>query len=124
MTKHNLDPLPGSNLNVACTKFHHSRATKDLLGIGSEEKGDGLRKGNWECDGKHGPDDPHTSMKILLDWWMTEGNYSKFCGKKNDGVRKSQFAANLAIKMSSETTITRDRKSVLNKIQHPTLFFP
>lgn len=119
MAKYDLNPLPGSNFNVACTKFHHKLATRDLSAPGGgDERAEGIRKGNWECDGKRGADDPHTSMKILLDWWMEEGNYARFCGKKNDGLRKIQFCANLATKISSETTVTRDSKSVLNKIQH------
>ena len=102
---------------LACSKLHHIRATKELSG-GGDDQPDGGRKGNWESDGKGGPNDPQTSMKILLDWWMTEGNYSRFCGKNNDGVKKIQFCNNLAAKISAETTGTRDGRSVLNKIQH------
>ena len=115
LAKFDLHPLPG--INVACTKSHHIKATKELSG-GGEDQAEGGRKGNWESDGKLGPTDPHTSMKILLDWWMSEGNYSKFCGKNNDGVKKIQFCNNIAAKISEETTTTRDGKSVLNKIQH------
>lgn len=115
LAKFDLHPLPG--INVACTKSHHTKATKELSG-GGEDQAEGGRKGNWESDGKLGPTDPHTSMKILLDWWMAEGNYSKFCGKNNEGVKKIQFCHNLAAKISEETATIRDGKSVLNKIQH------
>jgi hypothetical protein len=74
--------------------LHHIRAARELAG-GGEDQADGARKGNWESDGKGGPSDPHTSMKILLDWWMTEGNYSRFCGKNNDVVKKNSFATTL-----------------------------
>jgi hypothetical protein len=119
MAKYDLNPLPGSNFNVACTKLHYKLATRDFSAPGGgDERAAGIRKGNQECDGKRGANDPHTSMKILFDWWMGEGNYARFCGKKNDGLRKIQFCANLAAKISSETMVTRDSKSVLNKIQH------
>ena len=117
LVKHSLHPLPGGNHNVACTKLHHIRAAKELSG-GGDKQVEGGRKGNWESDGKGGPNDPHTSMKILLDWWMTEGSYSKFCGKRNDGVKKIEFCNHLAAKITAETTGTRDGKNVLNKIQH------
>jgi hypothetical protein len=61
------------------------------------------RVGKWNGDGKNGLDDPHTSMRILLDWWTTEGNYSRFCGKHNDGIKKIQFASSLANTMTEET---------------------
>jgi hypothetical protein len=115
LAKYDLHPLPG--INVACTKAHHAKATKELSG-GGEDQAEGGRKGNWESDGKLGPTDPHTSMKILLDWWMAEGNYSKFCGKNNDGIKKIQFCNNLAAKITEETSTSRDGKNVLNKIQH------
>ena len=105
------------NGRVACTKKHHIKASKELARGGEEADGGG-RKGNWDCDGKNGPDDPHTSVQILIDWWSTEGNYSQFCGKHNNGIKKIQFCARLAQKMSNETTSTRDAKNVLSKIQH------
>ena len=69
-------------------------------------------------DGVNGPDNPHTSMKILLDWWMEEGNYSKYRGKHNDGVKKKEFCDALAAKMTKETTSTRDGRNVKSKIEH------
>ena len=110
-----LQPLaPGK---VSCTKKCHQKAIKEASGGGDDVEGGG-RKGNWDCDGKNGPDDPKTSVKILIDWWTTEGNYSKFCGKNNNGIKKSQFCAQLAQKMSNETLTNRDGKNVLSKIQH------
>jgi hypothetical protein len=69
-------------------------------------------------NGKNGLEDTHTSMRILLDWWTIEGNYSKFCGKHSDGIKKKEFAASLATKMIEETSSKRDPKNVMNKIQH------
>ncbi len=89
VAKYDLHPGPRKD-HVACTKLHHIKAAKELSGEGKDQA-EGGRKGNWESDGKEGPNDHNTSMRILLDWWMTEGNYSKFCGKNNDGVRKIQW---------------------------------
>eukprot|EP00980_Cylindrotheca_fusiformis_P024072 scaffold11503_cov76-Cylindrotheca_fusiformis.AAC.2 len=114
LAKHKMRPLPTNK--VACTKKCYFKAHKELSGGGDDKEGG--RKGRWTCDGLKGPEDSHTSMRILLDWWMEEGNYTKFCGKKNEGVRKSEFARLLAQKMTKETTSQRDAKNVLNKIQH------
>lgn len=114
LNKQNLPPLPGGR--VVCTKKCYAKAQKELSGGGEDQEGG--RQGKWDSDGKNGPEDTHTSMRILLDWWTTEGNYSKFCGKHNDGIKKKEFAASLATKMTEETSTKRDSKNVLNKIQH------
>ncbi|WP_447516275.1 hypothetical protein, partial [Clostridioides difficile] len=88
---------------------------KDTAGGGEDADG-GNRKGNWDCDGKKGHDDPHTSVKILLDWWMKEGNYNKFCGKNNNGIKKIQYCNQLAEKISRETNTLRNAKNVQSKI--------
>ena len=110
LQKHQLQPL--SDGRVACTKKCYEKALK------SNVDGEDGRKGGWFNDGIHGPDDPNTSMKILLDWWMEYGNYSRYCGKNNDGVKKKRFCDSLAEKMSKETLTNRDSKSVKSKIEH------
>jgi hypothetical protein len=102
-----MEALPGGT--VACTKACYQAAVKALSG------GDSSR-GKWNNDGQKGIDDSHTSMKILLDWMTTQGNYSKYCGKDNNGVRKQHFAAKLATKMSNETSSERNAKQVQEKI--------
>jgi hypothetical protein len=114
LKKFKLDPLP--NGGVVCTKKCYLKAQKELAGGGEDQEG--RRLGNWDADGLGGPTDSKTSMRILLDWWATEGNYSKFCGKYNNGIKKKEFCLSLAKKMSEETTSERDWKNVLNKIQH------
>jgi hypothetical protein len=109
-----LAPLPAGM--VSCTKKCHEKSTKQAAGGGDGTEGG--RKGGWDSDGLGGPDDPKTSVSILLDWWMTEGNYNKFCGKNNQGLKKIQFANQLAEIMTRETKSKRDGKNVLNKIQH------
>jgi hypothetical protein len=63
----------------------------------------GDMRNSWDVDGLYGRDDPNTSMKILLDWWTTEGNYARYRGKNNNGKQKNEFAEELALKMRLET---------------------
>jgi hypothetical protein len=116
LKKHSdMQPLPPGK--ACCTKKCYAKAMKESSGCGDDPDG-GNRKGNWDCDGKGGPDDPKTSLQILIDWWTTEGNYNQFCGKHNNGIKKKQFCARLAQKMSNETNSIREAKNVMNKIQH------
>eukprot|EP00980_Cylindrotheca_fusiformis_P027096 scaffold18779_cov93-Cylindrotheca_fusiformis.AAC.2 len=109
--KHSLPALPGGN--VACTKRCYAKAAKELAGGDDVE---GARKGGWDSDRKG--DEGRTSIRILLDWWMTEGNYARFCGKHNDGKKKKEFCESLAKTMTQETSTARDWKNVWNKISH------
>jgi hypothetical protein len=111
--KHNLESIIG---RAVCTKKCYERTMRDLSG-GGEEQEEGGRTGRWDCDGKEGSEEL-TSVRILINWWKEEGNYSKFCGKRNEGVKKIHYANALAEKMSNKTTSKRDGKTVLNKIQH------
>jgi hypothetical protein len=79
--------------------------------------GNDSSRGKWDKDGKNGVDDPHTSIHILLGWITTQGNYSKYCGKDNNGVRKQHFATILANKMTKETSSERNAKQVQEKIR-------
>ena len=63
-------------------------------------------------DGKNGPNNPNNSEKIIIDWLMTPGNYEKFRGKNNNGVKKKQFAAIIA-KMIGMQEFT---KSILTRM--------
>ena len=98
---------------VACTKVHNKSTYEKLNGIEGNEDG----RNTWDVDGKNGKDDPHTSMKILLDWWTTQGNYDQYRGKNNNGTKKKAYAEQLAEKMKKETTSTdRNYKQVMSKI--------
>jgi hypothetical protein len=102
-------PVNSFPLTVACTKACYNNAIKTLSINGG--------RGNWTNDGKGGTEDPHASMKILLDWMTTESNYNRFSGKNNNGITKQQFAATLARQMTVETSSqTRNAKQVLDKI--------
>ena len=87
LKKHpDLQGLPSGK--ASCTKKCHVKALKEAAGGGDAADGGG-RKGNWDCDGKNGPDDPKTSVRILLDWWTTEGNYSKLRRFGNSRITES-----------------------------------
>ena len=122
LSKYDLTPLPGDL--VACCKKCHDNAARQLTGsqhgdmVLDEDNEFTSRRGNWDCDGLDGPNDPKTSMKILMDWMLEEGNYNKYCGKNNDGVKKAYWHTILAIKMTEGTKSKRDATSVKNKIKH------
>jgi hypothetical protein len=83
------------------------------------KSGTDASNGKWNPDGKNGSEDKHsTSMKILLNWMLSEGNYSKYCGKDNNGIRKQHFASLLAEQMKAETLSDgRTAKQIMEKIQ-------
>ena len=93
-------PVPGDA--VACSVKCAKAAKKSI------ESGAGDGRATWETDGKNGPEDPLTSMQILMDWWSTPPNYEKYRGKNNSGQTKIKFAADLAEKMKRET-VSEDR---------------
>jgi hypothetical protein len=102
-----LPPLP--DFKVAHSKTCYHAVMKALTKTNP--------RSNWTGDGLKGADDPNTSMKILIDWFQTEGNYTRYRGKGNNGVTKMQFASLLASKMAKETTSKdRNAKQVMDKI--------
>jgi hypothetical protein len=110
-SKNGQDVTPLPENRVCCTKTCYVAIVRSLSSNDSS-------RGKWNGDGKKGADDPHTSMKILLDWMLEEGNYSKYCGKDNNGVRKQHFATILATKMKQETlSESRTPKQVMEKIR-------
>ena len=47
-------------------------------------------------DGKHGEDNPVTSMLVILDWWTTSRKYNKYRGKENNRLSKRAICANFS----------------------------
>ena len=105
--RNQVDPI---DEGYCCTKACHGRVKK-------VNGGDQVRV-TWNNDGLKGEDDPHTSMSILLNWMLAEGNYAKYRGKHNDGKKKKQIQVKLAEKMTAETKSQRDFKQVERKIRH------
>lgn len=89
---------------IACTKTCYTAITKALSG--ASESGRGM----WNSDGLLGKDDKNTSMKILLDWMLEEGNYGRYRGKDNKGKRKQEYATMLCETMAANTK-SKDRKA-------------
>jgi hypothetical protein len=77
------------------------------------------KKRTWTNDGANGVDDPQTSERILLDWLMAEGNYSKKWRGNSKGKKKKHVAAEIALLMNAaKVQVVRDAKQVMNKISH------
>lgn len=74
----------------------------------------------WTKDGKNGPDDPTTSMSILLKWLTTEGNYNKYRGGSGSLGKGKMYWCNILsqeIKQAGVRTI-RTPKAIKNKISN------
>jgi hypothetical protein len=71
----------------------------------------------WDQDGKDGPDDPNTSMRILLDWLLVEGNYNRYRG--NGGHSKLYYCRIIADRIKAAGCVfERSDKQVKSKIEH------
>jgi hypothetical protein len=119
--------------NINCGRPIHHACYLDLLGENEtlpkdmvvctvkcyQKMAANVRKPSWNNDGANGPGDPNTSEKILLDWLTDEGNYSRYRGKNNNGVKKIQFAQRLADAMNAQgVKVKRDSKQVMAKITY------
>ena len=120
LLKNRVEPLSvdganGSQEKVVCSKTCYNKVEKSVKKLLSPS----TYRSPWDADGKNGPDDPNTSNKVLFDWWMAEGNYSRFRGKSNNGKRKTQFADQLARMINATgVKVPRTSKQVLSKIQY------
>jgi hypothetical protein len=94
---------------VACTKNCFEKYSKNKS----------ARPG-WDCDGKNGTGDPNTSLKCLIDWLTTPGNYAlKFRGKCKDGKSKNKVALQIANSINkSGVRFPRNAGQVLAKISY------
>jgi hypothetical protein len=97
---------------IACSKAHY----KDIRTLVNGKDRD--NRGTWDNDALEATPQV-TSLSILIDWWATEPNYNKYCGKNTDGAQKSTVANALALEMQQKTT-SKDRtgKQVQSKITH------
>ena len=53
-----------------------------------------------------------------MDWWTTPGQYAKYRGKKNKGVKKISICGFLATKMSAVSRCVRTPNMVKCKVAH------
>lgn len=73
----------------------------------------------WNKDSKVGVDDSNTSLSVILNWWVQEGNYRKYCRKDNiKGEKKIQFCEKLSQDIEGVTSIRRTPASIKTKIAH------
>ena len=75
LVKNQLPPLPDDKFCCG-VKAHHS-------GVLNNSSLNVTEKTRWDADGPNGPDTEPNSMSVLLHWWTTEGNYSKYRGGKD-----------------------------------------
>lgn len=74
---------------------------------------------NWDADGATGANDPNNSISILLLWLSVASNFEKYRGKDNNGMRKIQFAAEVAALINkSGVVVQRTPKHIVNKIDY------
>ena len=83
-SKNSLPVLGGGQ--VLCTKLCYKKYMKHLTKVNNQV--DQMPDLAWDKDGKLGPTDVNTSLALLMNWWTTEGNYSRFRGKNNRGIKK------------------------------------
>jgi hypothetical protein len=90
---------------------------KTLAAEGEQDGGGGRLP--WNNDGPLGGDGSINSESILLDWLCTEGNYTRYRGKDNNGTRKKDFCDQIARKIK-EAGIRRERtaKQIQSKIEY------
>lgn len=75
----------------------------------------------WDKDGKEGPDDPNTSISVLLKWMCEADNYSKYRGKNNCGTRKKDICDFVAAKINATGVVQQrtgvDVKKKINQLE-------
>jgi hypothetical protein len=80
---------------------------------------DNSRRLGWDQDGMRGPDDPNTSMRILLDWLLTETNYRYYRGNHPLGLTKLQQSQMIADRIvEAGCRAERTAKQVKSKIEY------
>jgi hypothetical protein len=79
---------------VVCSKRHYTSCVKIITDAEKKRLQDPSNR--WDQDGPDGRDDPNHSELILISWLTVEGNYRKFRGSDNKGLRKTEFAIIIA----------------------------
>ena len=81
--KNSVEPIcVGEEEQIVCSKTCYSKKQKEQERLVAKSSS----RQRWDTDAKKGPDDENNSLKIVLDWLMQEGNYSRFRGKDNNGT--------------------------------------
>ena len=72
----------------------------------------------WEKDGKRGPENENNSLQVLMNQWTTPGQYAKYRGKGNKGLKKLTICGFLVKKISDVSRSVRTPKVVRCKIEY------
>jgi hypothetical protein len=110
LSKNSLAFLP-ENKYCCGVKAHHASVLKASINAVTE-------KTRWDADGPNGPNTEPNSMSILLSWWTTEGNYSKYRGGKDQsGKTKEAYWQMLSQMIKDEgVLVERSAQSIGSKI--------
>ena len=118
--KNDVRPIPPDNL-ISCTKACYVTIIR-MKEKENEKEDTGDSTGPtlpWTKDGKNGPDDPMCSERILVDWLMEHGNYAKYRGTNNNGVKKIAFAEKISKLMERKgVKVPRSAKNIMSKISY------
>lgn len=98
LEKNGVEHFTNSCKVIACTKKHYLLAKKknDYM-----EVKDGSRSIPWHLDGKEGADDPNNSMRILIDWLTTPGNFNRYKGDNKMGKTKVRICEDISRRISA-----------------------
>ena len=116
LCKRYLLPFLPAGENIACTKKCYEKIKRQIKDRAAEvDQNNNLP---WERDGKLGVEDYNNSLQVLMDWWTTPGQYAKYRGKNNKGVKKISICGFLATKMSAVSRCVRTPNMVKCKVMH------
>ena len=104
IAKNNLSPLPDDKFCCG-VKAHHSSVLKAAANPVNE-------KTRWDADGPNGPDTEPNSMSLLLGWWTTEGNYSKYRGGKDQTGKTKEAYWQMLSQLIKDKGILVERSAV------------
>jgi len=65
----------------------------------------------WHSDGRNGPTDSTNSLSVLMNWFTTDGNYSRWRGGD-----KITIATSIVNMIHEQVGVSRTKKQVINKI--------
>ena len=85
VTNINLTFLPTDDY-IMCTKRCYEKVMKQIKD--KEIEVDVAAQLPWEKYRPGGPGNENNSLQVLMNWWTTPGQYAKYRGKGNKGLKK------------------------------------
>ena len=111
--KNNIALIP-SEEKIACTKKCYKKVQRIL--IQEVNEANVAINLSWDKDGLEGEHDPVNSMVVLLEWWTSGNNYSKYRGKDNKGKKKKDVYFKLAASINLISRCEQTANSMKCKI--------